>query len=202
MIKWPIFVAAACLAFYSETAVAAGLLDLSKKNLGVPWNAQPQKLAREFPGLKESSPGTLTYQGTFRIGALAYPQTDVLLLFDESIGGLNRLYTTLPNTDADQVVSTLQNKLGAPRWASYPDRRFFQHVYEWSNARYTIQFAYVAQSADALSKPATQSVARLEVSRDRPRVSRVDQALKYQALQKKSAASAPQTAVREQHPEP
>lgn len=183
----------------SGTALAAGLLDLTKKNLGVPWTAQPDSLARAFPGLKETSPQTFMYRGTFKIGELAYPQSEVLLLVDEDTGGLNRVYTTLPNATADSVVRTLQEKLGQPRWASFQDRRFFQHVYEWSNARYTIQFAYVAQTADALSQAATQSVARLEVSRDRPRVSRVDQALKIQALQKRSVP--PEAAHSEQRSE-
>lgn len=168
--------AAVLSGFLALSGNAAELVQLDKQNIGVPWNTDAADLGKKFPGIKSVAGNMYAYKGPLSIGSLTYNDKVGLFYFDTS-GGLNKVYTGLPNQDSVTLINALNAVLGKGRWATYPEGKLFHHVWEWNGVGYFVEFGYTAESDLQLSQPALSIDSRLEIWRDRPSQTHVDQAL-------------------------
>jgi hypothetical protein len=157
---------------------AAEVVDLSKKDLGIHWGATLEELKTRFPGMKTlGPPNRFIFRGPVVVGPIVEDGGVVLLTLDGS-GGLVQVGVSAGSARSLELAEAIYKAVPGGRSASYPNGKSFVHMFEWTTSSYSIQLRYVRMTATPFDAPVLDGVdSMLYVSRDRPQLSWVDDAL-------------------------
>jgi len=143
----------------------AGAFDPANGVLGLRWGASIDQVRKAFPDDRRSGNEStkLGYFGAVELGSLRLPKAGVFFTFDAR--GLSGAYLSADAASGPAVLGVVNSKLGKPRYATYPEYKLHQHVFEWSSPSSGVRLQYTSLSADPAVAGRPDGMLSLEVTR-------------------------------------
>jgi hypothetical protein len=143
----------------------AAAFDPDSGVFGLRWGASTGQVRQAFPAdprYADKSPG-LSYFGALDIGSLRLPRAGAFFNFDAR--GLTAVSVTADATAGPALLEIVQSRLGKPRYATYPEHKLHQHVFEWSSPSSGVRLQYTSLSLDSAVAGRADDTLYLEVMR-------------------------------------
>jgi hypothetical protein len=143
----------------------AAAFDPGSGVLGLRWGASPGQVREAFPADPQYAdiPPGLSYFGAVDIGSLRLPRAGAFFNFDTR--GLTAVSVTADATTGPALLDIVRSRLGKPRYATYPEHKLHQHVFEWSSPSSGVRLQYTSLSADPAVAGRSDDTLYLEVMR-------------------------------------
>lgn len=143
----------------------AAAFDPDSGVFGLRWGASTGQVRQAFPAdprYADKSPG-LSYFGAVDIGSLRLQRAGAYFNFDAR--GLTAVSVTADATAGPALLDMVRSRLGKPRYATYPEHKLHQHVFEWSSPSSGVRLQYTSLSLDPAVAGRADDMLYLEVMR-------------------------------------